>query len=84
MKGFVAFRFRHASLRMLICLFSCLVFSQANSAAASALADAFQSALDAFQNRYGFPGATAAYVLSDGTVGVSRQREPPTWKPAHR
>lgn len=71
MKGFVAFRFRRAPLRMLICLFSCLVVSQANGAAASALADAFQSALDAFQNRYGFPGATAAYVLSDGTVGVA-------------
>ncbi len=29
----------------------------------------FQSALDAFQKQYGFPGATAAYVLRDGTVG---------------
>lgn len=29
----------------------------------------FQSALDAFQNKYSFPGATATYVLSDGTVG---------------
>jgi D-alanyl-D-alanine carboxypeptidase len=31
----------------------------------------FQSALDAFQKKYGFPGATAAYVLKDGTTGVA-------------
>ncbi|MGB5986602.1 MAG: serine hydrolase domain-containing protein [Desulfobacterales bacterium] len=31
----------------------------------------FQAALDGFQERYGFPGATAAYVLRDGTTGVA-------------
>jgi D-alanyl-D-alanine carboxypeptidase len=30
----------------------------------------FQAALDGFQEEYGFPGATVAYVLRDGTTGV--------------
>jgi D-alanyl-D-alanine carboxypeptidase len=30
----------------------------------------FQEALDALRQEYGFPGATAAYVLSDGSAGV--------------
>jgi len=30
----------------------------------------FQMELDALQDEYGFPGATAAYVLADGTAGV--------------
>ncbi len=30
----------------------------------------FQETLDALREEYGFPGATAAYVLSDGTAGV--------------
>ena len=31
----------------------------------------FQAALDEFQRTYGFPGATAAYVLKDGTTFVA-------------
>lgn len=31
----------------------------------------FQTTLDAFQRKYDFPGATAAYVLPDGEVGVA-------------
>ena len=60
-------------LMMLPCLFSLLIISQTNpsTAAASDLAEEFQSALDAFQKQYGFPGATAAYVLQDGTAGVA-------------
>jgi D-alanyl-D-alanine carboxypeptidase len=60
-------------LLMLPCLFSHLIISQTNpsTAAASDLAEEFQSALDAFQKQYGFPGATAAYVLQDGTAGVA-------------
>ena len=60
-------------LLMLPCLFSLLIISQTNpsTAAASDLAEEFQSALDAFQKQYGFPGATAAYVLQDGTAGVA-------------
>lgn len=38
---------------------------------ASDIAEDFQSALDVFQKKYGFPGATAAYVLPDGAVGVA-------------
>ncbi len=38
---------------------------------ASDIAENFQSALDAFQKKYCFPGATAAYVLPDGTFGVA-------------
>jgi len=58
---------------MLPYLFSLLIISQPNpsTAAASDLAEEFQSALDAFQKQYGFPGATAAYVLQDGTGGVA-------------
>jgi len=38
---------------------------------ASAITDNFQSMLDAFQKNHGFPGATAAFVLQDGTFGVA-------------
>lgn len=31
----------------------------------------FQAELEALHSEYGFPGATAAYVLQDGTVGVA-------------
>lgn len=31
----------------------------------------FQTTLDAFQKKYDFPGATAAYMLPDGEVGVA-------------
>ena len=34
----------------------------------------FQAALYAFQEEYGFPGATAAYVLRDGTIGGAGNR----------
>lgn len=34
------------------------------------LTQAVQTVLDEAQHQYGFPGATAAYVLPDGTVGV--------------
>ena len=33
-------------------------------------AASFQEVLDALRQEYGFPGATAAYVLSDGTAGA--------------
>lgn len=35
------------------------------------ISENFQSALDSFQKQYGFPGATAAYVLRDGTAGTA-------------
>lgn len=35
------------------------------------IAEDFQSALDAFHREYGFPGATAAFVLPDGTSGAA-------------
>lgn len=43
----------------------------ADTAAPSDLPEDFQAALDAFQKKHGFPGATAAYVLRDGTTGVT-------------
>jgi D-alanyl-D-alanine carboxypeptidase len=60
-------------LLMLPCLFSLLIILQPNPSteAASDLSEEFQSALDAFQKQYGFPGATVAYVLQDGTAGVA-------------
>ncbi len=54
-------------------LVSFLINSQPKpaTAATSNLADDFQSALNAFQKKYDFPEATAAYVLRDGTTGVA-------------
>lgn len=43
----------------------------ADAVATSDLHEDFQAALDAFQKKYDFPGATAAYVLRDGTTGVA-------------
>jgi D-alanyl-D-alanine carboxypeptidase len=37
----------------------------------SGISEDFQSILDSLQRQYGFPGATAAYVLPDGTVGTA-------------
>jgi len=42
-----------------------------SSAETPALSEDLQAALDAFQQEYGFPGATAAYVLRDGTRAVA-------------
>ncbi|KAA3637986.1 MAG: class A beta-lactamase-related serine hydrolase [Proteobacteria bacterium] len=35
------------------------------------LAKEFQLTLDALQKQYGFPGATAAYILANGTIGLA-------------
>lgn len=43
--------------------------------AAQSLADRFQSELDALREEHGFPGATAAYILPDGTIGVAATGE---------
>lgn len=43
----------------------------ANAVATSDPHKDFQAALDAFQKKYDFPGATAAYVLRNGTTGVA-------------
>jgi len=40
-------------------------------AAGAGLAEQFQSTLDGLRFDYGFPGATAAYVLPDGSSGVA-------------
>ncbi|MCW9014550.1 MAG: beta-lactamase family protein [Gammaproteobacteria bacterium] len=60
-------------LLILAWLFSLLTTTKpkSTSVAASNLSATFQSALDAFQKQYNFPGATAAFVLQDGTVGVA-------------
>jgi D-alanyl-D-alanine carboxypeptidase len=39
--------------------------------AGAALAEEFQAELDALRQRFGFPGATAGYVLRDGTPGLA-------------
>jgi hypothetical protein len=64
-------RCRSARLLVLRWLFSLLLVALPHTALASGLAGKFQSALDACRMQYGFPGATAAYVLPDGTVGVA-------------
>lgn len=47
-----------------------LMASQPHPLRASDLTQVVQAVLDEAQHQYGFPGATAAYVLSDRTVGV--------------
>jgi D-alanyl-D-alanine carboxypeptidase len=64
-------RFRGVHLLVLPWLFSLLVIALPHPAVASALAGKFQAALDAYRMQHGFPGATAAYVLPDGTVGIA-------------
>ena len=66
---------RSARWFLLLCLGLLLIASPprtiaAPDPAAPDLTQAFQSALDEARHQYGFPGATAAYALSDGTVGV--------------
>ena len=68
-------------LILIICIFLLILASlispleilqmRPGTAAASNLSEDFQSALDALRRDYGFPGATAAYVLKDGTAGVA-------------
>ncbi len=53
------------------CLSLLLIVSQPRTIASTDLTQTFQSALDNARHQYGFPGATAAYVLPDGTVGVA-------------
>ncbi|MDJ0727651.1 MAG: serine hydrolase domain-containing protein [Prochloraceae cyanobacterium] len=53
------------------CLSLLPIISQPHTIAATDLTQTFQSALDNARHQYGFPGATAAYVLPDGTVGVA-------------
>ena len=79
LSNFAESRFRIAILAffplllILIGLYSFVITYPDNAATAppSNLPEDFQEALDAFQKKYGFPGATAAYVLRDGTTGVA-------------
>lgn len=45
--------------------------SDPSQAMGSNLENKFQSTLDALREQFGFPGATAAYVLKDGAIGVA-------------
>lgn len=53
------------------CLSLLLIVFSNRTIAATDLNQIFQSVLENAQQQYGFPGATAAYVLPDGTVGVA-------------
>ena len=55
------------------CLGLLLIVSSNRTIAATDLNQAFQTALEYAQQQYGFPGAMAAYVLPDGTVGLPPQ-----------
>lgn len=52
------------------CVVLLVIGFQPRPLVASDLTQAIQTVLDEAQHQYGFPGATAAYVLPDGTVGV--------------
>jgi len=51
------------------CLFLMIFGLATGNGAGLTQAAAFQAELDSLRHEYGFPGATAAYVLADGTVG---------------
>ncbi len=65
-------RFGHDKILSLIVIgfLSALAFAQPVSADTQALKSQFQMELDNIHLEYGFPGATAAYILPDGTVEV--------------
>jgi D-alanyl-D-alanine carboxypeptidase len=56
-------------IRVFLCLFSLLIAVK-QAMAVPDLKGQFQAVLDSLQKQYRFPGATAAYVLKDGRVGV--------------
>ncbi|ESA35295.1 beta-lactamase [Leptolyngbya sp. Heron Island J] len=62
---------RSAFWLLLLCLGLLLIAVPHRPIAATDLTQAVQSALDDAQQQYGFPGATAAYALPDGTVGMA-------------
>ncbi|HSL39398.1 MAG TPA: serine hydrolase domain-containing protein, partial [Desulforhopalus sp.] len=51
------------------CLFLVIFGLAAGNGAGLTRSAAFQAELDSLRHEYGFPGATAAYVLADGTGG---------------
>jgi D-alanyl-D-alanine carboxypeptidase len=56
------------SLMGLVVVLSAAVLTLSSCSNAPTLREQFQSELDSLHTQYGFPGATAAYVLSDGTA----------------
>ena len=48
-----------------------LLSGHASSSEKTPLQKQFESELEAFHEQYQFPGATAAYILPDGTTGVA-------------
>lgn len=62
---------RKASVLFLLIVPLAIPFWSACGRAETDLGTRFQDALDAYRKQYGFPGATAAYVLVDGTVGTA-------------
>lgn len=62
---------RSALWFLLLCLGLLLIAIPHRTMAATDLTQAVQSALDDAQQQYRFPGATAAYALPDGTVGMA-------------
>ena len=59
-----------ASLAIALLLGSTLAACHQEAQSNADPAAQFQAELDALRLKFGFPGATAAYVLSDGTAGV--------------
>lgn len=59
--------FTSVLLAILFCVSGC----QSAPAAAPGLEAQFRSQLDALREEYRFPGATAAYILPDGSIGVA-------------
>lgn len=62
---------RGMPLLILLCLVYLLLVALPTNVAAAKLTKEFQTTLDVLQKQYGFPGATAAYVLADGSIGLA-------------
>ena len=55
---------------VLLFLLPLKVISQVSTGKASQMQICFQAVLDSLRSEYQFPGATAAYILPDGTVAT--------------
>jgi len=63
---------RHVSILFMLLLFCMMTVISCThkSEYQRILKERFQIELETLRNQYGFPGATAAYILADGTIGV--------------
>ncbi len=62
---------RRSAIALCLALGAMLLAGTETKAGPKALDAKFQSELDVLRDKFGFPGATAAYILPDGRIGVA-------------